>query len=347
MAQVREHRAKKDIARGTSLRAVDFAEPRASVIVPAYNAAWSIERLLRSIQAQSLSDFEVIVVDDGSDDDTAAVVSAVAAKDPRIRMIRQQNQGVAIARNRALREARGQYVAPVDSDDLWHADYLREMIAALEAPEAAAAPFAFCYSNWIDTDDRFSPTEPPATPPRSDLIGLLRCNAVGNGSCAVFRKRHLLAVGGYDASLRSRGANGGEDWKLVMQLAAISPALVVPKFLVGYRRSPNSLSANPAVQARSSLVVLKDMRRLFPQIPRRHFWAARTDFLVWIMPQWLRTRDYGALLKYGALAFIANPLWFSSRSARSLLAGMAHSILGGEAAASPATAVFGATITQG
>jgi glycosyltransferase involved in cell wall biosynthesis len=307
---------------------VKNAAPMVSVIVPAYDAARYLPRLLASVAAQTLADFEAIVVNDGSSDDTANVVRTFAERDSRFRLIDQANAGVAAARNRALQEASGAYIAPVDADDLWHRDYLAEMVAALSAPGAERASFAFCFSHFLDEDDRYVPVPAPGGAPPTDFLTILRQNPVGNGSCSVFRHEAILAVGGYDATLKARGARGGEDWKLVLELTAEAPAVVVPKFLVGYRRTNDSLSADPMVQARSSLLVLDDMRRKFPDIPARHFWAARTDFLVWVLPHWARRRDYRALLKYGALAYLANPLWPASRQARHFLYSRLRSRLG-------------------
>src|SRR4051812_8060223 len=98
--------------------------PTVSVIIPAYNAEAFVGRTLASLRAQSFTDFEAIVVDDGSKDATAAVVQAVVEADPRFRLIRQANGGVAVARNRALAEVRGRYVANLDADDLWRPQFL-------------------------------------------------------------------------------------------------------------------------------------------------------------------------------------------------------------------------------
>jgi len=309
-----------------------------SVIVPAYNAAWCVERLLASIAAQTFSDFEAIVVNDGSKDETARIVAAFAQGDSRFRLIDQENAGVAAARNRALAEARGEFLAPVDADDLWREDYLAEMVATLDRPDAASAPFAFCYSVWIDADDLGLPFVPPAAPPGSDFVTLLRSNPVGNGSCAVFRRARVVEVGGYDATLHARGAKGGEDWKLTLELAAQAPAVVTPMPLVGYRRTETSLSGDPLLQARSSMIVLDDMRRRFPQTARQHLRDARTDFLVWVLPQWARRGDWLSVLRYGALAYLANPLSLRSAQARHLLSRALRGLLGRRTPTSPEVA---------
>src|SRR5687767_8086677 len=92
---------------------------RVSVIIPAFNAGASIDETLDSVLRQTYRDFEVLVVDDGSDDDTPARVAAFAARDPRVVLLRQQRGGVAAARNLAISRSRGELVAPLDADDLW------------------------------------------------------------------------------------------------------------------------------------------------------------------------------------------------------------------------------------
>lgn len=115
------------------------ATPAVSVIVPAYNAASTIERCLDSLTAQTLSAIEVIVVNDGSTDDTAAIVSAYAERDGRIRLIDQENSGSGAARNVGINRARGRYLAFIDSDDTIEPDMLQTMVAAAEVHDAAIA----------------------------------------------------------------------------------------------------------------------------------------------------------------------------------------------------------------
>lgn len=106
-----------------------------SVIIPAYNAAGHIQNAIRSVLAQTVEDFEIIVVDDGSGDDTAAVVAAVP--DPRIYCIRKENGGVSSARNRGIQAAKGEYICFLDADDLWKPHHL-EVVSGLvdKYPEA-------------------------------------------------------------------------------------------------------------------------------------------------------------------------------------------------------------------
>ena len=103
--------------------------PRYSIVIPAYNSADSILETLNSCFKQTFNDFEIVVVDDGSSDDTVEVLNSV--KDPRLVIVTQENAGPAAARNHGMRKAQGQYIAFLDSDDLWYEGFLVAVQALL------------------------------------------------------------------------------------------------------------------------------------------------------------------------------------------------------------------------
>src|SRR4051812_1023393 len=107
--------------------------PTVSVIVPAYNVASYVGATIESALTQTYQDFELIVVDDGSTDETGAIVDAAVARDARIRVVRQPNGGLSSARNAALRNARGRYIALLDGDDLWDPGFLAAQLAVFES----------------------------------------------------------------------------------------------------------------------------------------------------------------------------------------------------------------------
>ncbi|MGA7301658.1 MAG: glycosyltransferase family A protein, partial [Candidatus Sulfotelmatobacter sp.] len=119
--------------------------PKVSVVIPTYNRAGTVPRAIESVLAQTFTDLEVIVVDDGSSDDTGKVLGEMFGE--RIRYFAQVNQGASIARNRGIEEARGEWIAFLDSDDLWEKEKLEWQLKALEqfAPQCCG-----CY-----TDTRF------------------------------------------------------------------------------------------------------------------------------------------------------------------------------------------------
>ncbi len=129
-----------------------MSEPLFSIITAAYNASDTIGEAIGSAQRQTLGDFELIVIDDGSRDATAALVERIAGGDPRIRLHRQANAGANATRNRAIAAARGRYVTFLDSDDLKMPDYLEGAAAALEADPLAGLAFSDSYI--LDDDTR-------------------------------------------------------------------------------------------------------------------------------------------------------------------------------------------------
>src|SRR5579883_3127014 len=107
-------------------------QPLISVVIPAYNAARTIGATLRSVIDQTYPNIEIIVVDDGSTDGTAAIVRSVLAGEPRLRFVAQGNAGVAAARNAGAALARGDFIAPVDADDLWHPTKLAKQMELMK-----------------------------------------------------------------------------------------------------------------------------------------------------------------------------------------------------------------------
>jgi len=291
--------------------------PLVSVVVPAFNASATIREALESVLAQSYRNVEVIVVDDGSTDDTAEIAEAFVCRDARLRVIRQPNGGVASARNRGLCAAKGKYFAPIDSDDLWDERNLSRQVHALETSMPPAL-FSFAASFIVDEEGRRRDRRPRPSA-RSDYVGLLRRNWVGNGSAAVFRRDAVVEVGGYDETLRARGAEGAEDWKLALRLAAQVPGIAIPDELVGYRHRPGSMSMDPVAMTRSTMIVIDEMRRTGPRIAPWNFWHARTTIHIGMFYRWIYAgRPLSAMWCF-AQAYLANPLWFTQRGPRDFL----------------------------
>jgi glycosyltransferase involved in cell wall biosynthesis len=252
-----------------------MSQPLVSVIIPAYNAASFIAKTIASARRQIYDNLEILIVDDGSIDTTAHIAEAAAREDNRVRCIRQTNRGVAVARNRAIEGARGTYIAPLDADDVWHPDYLRLQVEALERSGPAAA---LSYAWYILIDEagqvvrlgRSSRVQSAL----DALAKLIAFNFVGNGSSTVMRRASVLAVGGYDTTLRQRGAEGSEDRALYIALARRWDFAVVPRYLVGYRQHAAAMSVDRDRIHRSGDMVLLDLRTQRPDLPARWFRSA-------------------------------------------------------------------------
>lgn len=239
--------------------------PVVSVIIAAYNAAGYIGETLQSVFAQTLADIEVIVVDDGSLDNTAAVVEALAVHEPRLRLIRQSNQGVAAARNRAIGAASGLYIAPVDADDLWAPTKLARQVARIEqcGPDTG---LVYCWWAWIDQHGALLDHSPQWREEGKVLERLLQVNFTGNASIPLYRRAFVLRHGGYNVRLRDLGCQGCEDWDLVLRIAEHCAVACVPEALVGYRRYATSMSAGCAVMWRSGTRVIDELAARQPAI---------------------------------------------------------------------------------
>jgi glycosyltransferase involved in cell wall biosynthesis len=255
--------------------------PLVSVVLPAYNAEAFIAETLRSVLSQTYSNFEVLVVDDGSQDLTAAVVKTMASQDSRIKLLRQSNQGVAAARNLAIERSGGDYIAPLDADDVWYPTKLEKQVACLEAagPKAGLA-YVWCVS--IDEKGRFIA---PGT--KWDLEGkvyepLVLRNFIGNASVPLFRRNFLQKVGGYNSQLKLQDAQGCEDWELCLRLAEVCEFRVVQEYLAGYRCYNLSMSYDHEAMGKSYALVLQEVQRRHPEVPAHVYKWSKGMFYLYL-----------------------------------------------------------------
>lgn len=296
--------------------ASDTATPRVSVLVPAFNAAATLRETLASVQQQSFKDFEVVVVDDGSSDDSADIAAAFAAADQRFTLIRQENAGVAAARNAALAASRGSWVAPLDADDLWHPDKLARQLRRLES---AVPETVLVYSWSVDIDQSSH-----VVSRRLDLdwfegdvyAALVYTNFIGNASAPLIRRDVLLSVGGWDPGLRSCRAQGCEDWLLYLQLAERGSVALAPGFLVGYRQSTGSMSRNDTEMERSYRLVLERARMSHAELPRSLFRWSRAAYDLYrfetLYQGGAKLESLGPLLA----GVLRDPVWLTRASTR-------------------------------
>jgi glycosyltransferase involved in cell wall biosynthesis len=208
-----------------------------SAVIPVHNGERYLREALDSALGQSRPADEVIVVDDGSTDGTPRLLEAYAG---RVRVLRQANAGVAAARNRGLREAKGDFAAFLDADDRWLPGKLAAAAAALERHPAAV--LAFSDMTVIEADGRRG-RRVRRRPEGRDLFRSLLLGNTVTTSSAVVRREAALAAGGFREGMRCPA--GAEDWDLFLRLARAGAAVYVGKSLVEYRRHAAS-----AVQTR-------------------------------------------------------------------------------------------------
>ena len=222
-----------------------------SVVIPAYNATPTLAETLRSALRQTHAELEVIVVDDGSKDGTRARAESFAAEDPRVRVISKANAGVAAARNTGIDAARGDFIAPLDADDLWHPDKLR---LQLERFTNGPPSLGLVY-NWyrrIDTSGRIIDISAAPVVEGWVLYRHLDWNFVSNGSTPLIRRSALGDVR-YDPGLNAVGAQGCEDYLIQLQIALNHQFACVPAYLTGYRRTDGAMTEDVGRMIRSHI----------------------------------------------------------------------------------------------
>jgi glycosyltransferase involved in cell wall biosynthesis len=277
-----------------------------TVIIPAFNAARTIDETLRSVRSQTHRRLEILVVDDGSVDATAEIVRSHAAEDRRIRLIQQPNLGVAAARNRAIAEATSDYVAPIDADDLWRPDKIEKQLARLHRDgETVALVYAWCAV--IEENSRIVVAVPGPTHTGNVVHEILAGNFPGNGSTVLMRKAAVIEAGGYDPSLRARSAQGVEDWQLYFRIATRHEFSVVPEYLTGYRKTAAGMSADLLQMLRSRDLLAEEMRNRYPEYTAE-IKDARLYFLSYQYRHALTTRRGVGALMVAALLIRQDPL---------------------------------------
>ncbi|MEJ1156745.1 glycosyltransferase family 2 protein [Prosthecomicrobium sp. N25] len=227
-----------------------------SVIVPAYNASQFLERTLDSALKQTISPVEILVVDDGSKDRTPEIVRQYEKREARVRLIQQTNAGVAAARNTGIRLSQGEYIAPLDADDLWAPHKLERQVARLEAGGADVG-YVYTLYRLIEADDTVVFDRKPYRPEGWVFLQQAIQNFIGCGSSVLMRRSAVFEMGGYSSRLREEGLEGCEDLFLQLSIAASYRVLAVPEHLLGYRRTPNNMSSDWYRMAQSRRAVLE------------------------------------------------------------------------------------------
>lgn len=287
--------------------AIEEALPLVSVIIPAYNAERFIRQTLESVVAQTYRNIEILVVDDGSQDQTAEIVREFTKRDDRIILLTQSNSGVAAARNLAIQHSKGEFIAPIDADDLWHPENIEKQIkCALEGGPSVGV----VYSWSIYLDEAGVPIAGfRAFSIANDVFQTLIChNFLGNASASLIRSACLKRVGAYNTEFRDKKAQGCEDWDLYLRLAEYYQFRVVPEFLVGYRKLPNSMSRDYTTMANSCCLMLKKIRQKHPEIPNFLFRFSIGSFFLYLAYECDRARDYKTALLWLRRALQSDPI---------------------------------------
>jgi glycosyltransferase involved in cell wall biosynthesis len=238
--------------------------PTVSIVTPAFNSSAFIAETITAALAQTFSDFEFIVVDDGSTDDTIEVVHAAAAGDPRVIVIASPHGGPAVARNAGLDIARGRFIALLDSDDVWMPQYLDEQLALLERfpDQAIVTANAINHGGALDQRPLWPATRGWRELTLRDLI--LEENAVCIMS--VFRRDVVDRIGGF-----ARAFTGNEDYEFWIRAANAGFGILQNLRPLGsYRRRADSVSADSLRVIRGMMAVLGAVVSMKGPIEQEH-----------------------------------------------------------------------------
>jgi len=243
-----------------------------SVVVPVYNGAGTLDETMRSVRAQSHRELEIIVVDDGSTDDSAAIARRHAQADPRVRLVQQANGGVARARNHGWHLAKADLIAFVDADDLWAEHKIARQLARLDA---SGPEVGLVYSDFVRIDEHsrlFDEVRDEVW--EGDVLQRL-CygNFIGNGSSVLVRRAMLELVDGFDARLHDANAYGCEDLLFYCRVAEHCPFAVVREYDVGYRLIAGRMSGDGSRMLRSWIMVHQEMSGRRPELLRALDWG--------------------------------------------------------------------------
>ncbi len=211
-------------------------KPSVSVVVCTYNRLPYLKRALRAIDAQTRADFEILLSDDGSTDGTAQWIAR--ARPPRLRYLRSAaNRGPAAAKNAALAKARGEFVAFLDSDDLWRPRHLESALRCFARPRVV---FAFAKTRCIDGRGRGVAGRAVASTPADVFRRVTGVRATPATSATVVRRDALRALGGFDERFRRYGDDGDLFLRFGVRYGPDAIAST-GKVTVGYRVHPNQL----------------------------------------------------------------------------------------------------------
>jgi glycosyltransferase involved in cell wall biosynthesis len=241
--------------------------PRVSVVIPTFNrSAWLVEAI-ESVCAQTFRDLEIIVVDDGSTDDTAQRLKALGRMDKPVRYLSQENSGPSAARNRGIDAAQGEFVALLDSDDRWLPVKLeRQMDVLARCPEVDVVYTGFAYMD--ESGMRLAAEQQWEPPPRRGTLyeDLMYANIIrGSDSAVLARTAALRGIGGFDATLYA-----AEDQDLWRRLAILHRFEMIEEVLVLIRLHGTNIQRDASRMAEGSFKHFSKMVHETPAEYRHH-----------------------------------------------------------------------------
>lgn len=230
--------------------------PTISVIIPAYNAEGTILETIKSVQWQTFSDLEIIVINDGSTDQTLELLQNI--QDNRLKIFSYENGGLSVARNRGITNASGKYIAFLDADDLWTPDKLELQFVTLQQHPDAGVAYSWTY--FMDEQGKSSIPGVSIFFQGDVQANLLVNNFIASGSNPLIARQAIKSVGDFDPACA-----GCADWDYWLRLAAHWHFVVVPKHQIFYRQSLNSMSSTKVKQMEDNGLLV--IEKTFQSVP--------------------------------------------------------------------------------
>lgn len=240
------------------------APPLVTVVTPVYNVAKYVGETVDSVLRQTFTSFEYLVVDDGSEDNTADVVQASAGEDSRFRLVQGGHHGLSAARNTGIRESRGKYIAYLDGDDRWHPRFLERQLALIDSlPPEVGAVFARCRMILENGTLVFLQRQRPGRYDFDDL--LVNNNPTRSGSALLIKKSCFEDVGGFNENLHYV-----EDFECWLRIAEGSKTPVLwanKQYLVDQRLRPGQATKDRSSSGQAILHLLAEQTPKLRRFP--------------------------------------------------------------------------------
>ncbi|MEC4813844.1 MAG: glycosyltransferase family 2 protein [Scytonema sp. PMC 1069.18] len=248
--------------------------PKVSVIIPAYNAMMYLPATLESVLQQTFTDFEVLIVNDGSSDNIVEWVGAI--KDQRVKLLTQPNQGVSVARNTGISNSEGEYIAFLDADDLWESTKLDKQVRSLEAHPSVG--LVYTWTAFIDECGKLTGVSIVSHAEGNVWEQIVVRDMVSTGSSPMIRRVCFDTVGVFDSNIKI-----GEDRDMWSRIAAHYPFAVIKEPLTLYRRHDNNTT-------KSSRKIVQELHKVI----EKAFASAPLELL------YLRNQSYGWMNYFAA-----------------------------------------------
>ena len=264
--------------------------PAISVVIPAFNAFDYLAQTIASVQAQTYTNWEAMIIDDGSTDDTAAVIRELQARDSRLRLLSVPNRGVSAARNLGVAETHSPLIAFLDADDLWLPDKLRLHVERHARTSDLGVSFAqveFLSAEGV-------PTGLVASHPRHALKpeDFLCENPTTTTSNWVLRREVFETVAGF---VEDMGFSEDLEWLLRVACYGTWQIAPIDRVLTYYRTSTGGLSSNLVQMERGWLRLIQEARCYAPLLVENHFARAHAVQLRYLARRSLRLKDNPAV----------------------------------------------------